>query len=299
MKENSIPAKIIQLIQFSNMPIGSHLSAQYLANELQVSRSPINDALSLLEDKGVVKRELNRGYFLVKKSNEPFEEWITKLGLNQKDIVSSAYFQLAEDRLRGLLPDEFSESQIRKRYHLTTAQQRSLLSRISEEGWAHKKPGYGWIFSPMLTTPEALIQSYRFRMALEPSALLEPGYSLDKQIISRLKKTEGFFLEGGIETCSADQIYLRGVHFHISLMEGTGNPFFIDAINRLHRVRRLLSYRSVQDRKRYEQQCLQHISILDLLEKSKYKEASVVLRKHFMSTIDNLIKIKKLLRQPS
>src|SRR5256885_8984978 len=49
-------------------------------------------------------------------------------------------------------------------------------SRISQEGWIERKPGYGWTFAAMLTTPDSLLQSYRLRMALEPAALLEPGY---------------------------------------------------------------------------------------------------------------------------
>ena len=70
-----------------------------------------------------------------------------------------------------------------------------------------------------------------------------------------------------------DQLHDRGVRFHESLVEASGNPFFIDTIRRVNRVRRLLSYRSMQDRKRYKEHCKQHLNLLALLEKERNEEA--------------------------
>ena len=144
-----------------------------------------------------------------------------------------------------------SEQAIRTRYGLTTTQLNTVLKRIAQEGWGERKPGYGWEFSTMLTTPDSLLQSYRMRVALEPAALLEPGYRLEPRTIERLRAAELHLLNGGIETDTADQLHDRGVRFHESLVEASGNPFFIDAIRRVNRVRRLLSYRSMRDRERY------------------------------------------------
>lgn len=147
----------------------------------------------------------------------------------------------------------------------------------------------------MLTTPDSLLQSYRLRLALEPAALLEPGYCLDPAVLARCRAAEIHLLEGGIETDTADQIHDRGVRFHESLVAASGNPFFIETIKRVNRVRRLLSYRSMKDRNRYEEHCRQHLHILDLLEKQRPKEASVALRNHLSSTLLNLERISKLL----
>ena len=194
------------------------------------------------------------------------------------------------------LPDEFSEVQLKTRYALTAAQLQAVLNRIAQEGWAQKKPGYGWEFSSMLTTPDSLLQSYRLRLALEPAALLEPGYRLDPQILARCRAAEMHLLEGGIETDTADQLHERGVRFHESLVEASGNPFFIDTIRRVNRVRRLLSYRSMQDRKRYKEHCQQHLQVLALLEKDRNEEASEALRSHLSSTLKNLKEISGLLK---
>lgn len=56
--------KILALIQQDRLSPGAHLSAQKLADRLRLSRSPVNDALVLLERHGIVARQPNRGYFL-------------------------------------------------------------------------------------------------------------------------------------------------------------------------------------------------------------------------------------------
>ena len=70
--------------------------------------------------------------------------------------------------------------------------------------------------------------------------------------------------QGGIETDTADQLHDRGVRCHESLVEGSGNFLFIDTMRLVSRVRRLLSYRSMRDRSRYQGHCEQHLLLLDL-----------------------------------
>jgi len=292
----TVPARILNLIRDEGITTGSHLPAQMLADRLRISRSPVNHALEVLHAKGLLHREPNRGYFLAAEIEGPAAQLAESLGLDDGGSVAAVYFRVADDRLKGLLPDAFSETLLKQRYGLTSAQLQSLLNRMSQEGWVQKKPGYGWEFSPMLTTPESLIQSYRMRLALEPAALLEPGYHIAPEVLARCRAAEIHLLKGGIKTDTADQIHERGVRFHEALVEGSGNPFFIDSIRRVNRVRRLLSYRSTQDRKRYKQHCEQHLAILDLLEQGRNEEAAQALREHLLATVRNMQKIRTILK---
>jgi len=295
MIDRSIATQILELIRNEGMMAGAHLPAQMLADRLRVSRSPVNEALALLHEKGIVTREKNRGFFVAKPVVESLSDVVDELGLAETDIVTSVYFRIAEDRLKGALPDEFSEQMIRNRYGLTSAQLTAVLTRISQEGWAERKPGYGWQFSPMLTTPDSLLKSYRLRLALEPAALLEPGYRLDRKVLERCRDVEKHLLAGGIETDTADQLHERGVRFHESLVEASGNSFFIDTIRRVNRVRRLLSYRSMQHRERYAEHARQHLEVLDLLEREKNEEASEAMRQHLLHTLDALTRISEII----
>jgi DNA-binding GntR family transcriptional regulator len=292
--QNSIAAQIVALIRAEGMAAGLHLPAQMLADRLRVSRSPVNEALRTLHEKGVLTRERNRGYFVA----DP-ESWeagdAEALGLETPDEAAGVYFRIADDLLRGELQNAVTESQLRARYALTSAQLNAVLDRITNEGWVERRPGYGWEFSSMMRTPDALLQSYRLRLALEPAALMEPGYHLAPAVLQRCREAELHLLRGGIETDTADQLHDRGVRFHESLVEASGNAFFIDAIRRVNRVRRLLSYRSMKDRARYRQHCEQHLRILELLERERNEEASAALREHLASTLNNIGKIKGIL----
>jgi DNA-binding GntR family transcriptional regulator len=294
--DKNIPTQVLNLIRQEGLEIGAHLPAQWLADQLKLSRTPINDALAFLHNKGILQRKKNRGYFIAKAVDAADPAVRKKLGLTQTDTTSQAYFAMADDLLKGELPETVSEVSLRNRYELTAAQLQAVLHRIAQEGWAQKKPGYGWEFSAMLTTPDSLLQSYRLRMALEPAALLEPGYRLDPKVIEQCRAAEQHLLDGGIETDTPDQLHERGVRFHESLIEASGNPFFIDTIRRVNRVRRLISYRSMQDRKRYKEHCHQHLNLLDLLEASRNQEAADIMREHLSRTLKNHQKIRKILK---
>jgi len=296
--QKSIAAQIIGFIQAEGIQVGEHLPAQMLADRLRVSRTPVSVALEQLHEKGILTRERNRGYFL-SKPLDGAPDVVNALDLDEEDIVTSSYFRIADDLLRGELAQSFTESSLRNRYGLTQTQFNAVLARISNEGWAERKPGYGWNFSSMMTTPDSLLQSYRLRLALEPAALLEPGYRLDGAVLATCRAAEQHLLAGGIDTDSADQLHNRGVRFHESLVEASGNPFFIDTVRRVNRVRRLLSYRSMKDRKRYKQHCEQHLHILDLLARERNEAASLALAEHLQSTLDNLRSIEDMLGSKS
>ena len=55
--EKPIAIQIVDFIRSEKLEAGSHLPAQRLADLLHVSRSPINEALKLLHEKGILRRE--------------------------------------------------------------------------------------------------------------------------------------------------------------------------------------------------------------------------------------------------
>jgi DNA-binding GntR family transcriptional regulator len=287
----SLAARILDYIQAENLEAGAHLAAQDLAMRFSVSRTPVNQALGLLREKGVVLHEQNRGYFV----GEVRDVAPSELGLVDTDTTSKAYFRLAEDHLRGHLPEQASESFLRERYELTRSQLTALLGRAAQEGWVERRRGYGWAFSPMLNTPESLEQTYRLRLALEPAALIEPSYRLERDAAARLRAAEERLLAGAIETDTADALHERGVRFHETIVGASGNPFFLETVRRINRVRRLLSYRSMLDRSRYRQHCREHLAILDLLEREQNEGAASALRRHLEGTMTNLRKIRAIL----
>lgn len=294
--DSSISKQIVELVKNQSWDTGTHLPAQMLADRLRVSRQPINTALAMLHEKGFLTRERNKGYFVAEGFSDGVSDIMQALGLEETNVITAVYFRIADDLLKGELPQEFSELLIKNRYSLTASQLNAVLSRIAKEGWAERKPGYGWTFSSMLLTPDSLLQSYRLRLALEPASLLEPGFKLDPEVCEQLRATELHLLAGGIETATADELHNRGVRFHESLIEASGNAFFIDTIKRVNRVRRLLSYRSMRQRDRYPEHCRQHLHVLDLLMRERNEEASEFMKGHLQYTLSSIAKIGDILK---
>ena len=125
----------------------------------------------------------------------------SELGLPTEDELSRVYFQIADDRLHGRLPAQVSESLLRERYDLTRAQLTAVLDpHLPRRAGPSAAPAMAGSSREMLVTPEALLQTYRVRMALEPAALLEPGYRLEPAAIERLRAAELRLLDGALET---------------------------------------------------------------------------------------------------
>lgn len=287
--------QILRHIRETRLSPGAHLTAQGLSERFKISRFPVGRALQVLAEKGLLRHEPNRGYFVGEVSAETLAADV----LSSESALDDVYYRIADDLLRGEIPRDVSERYLRDRYNLTHTQTTSVLGRIAQEGWAERRRGYGWSFSPMLTTPESLEQTYRVRMALEPAALMEPSYRLDPADLARCRSVEERLLAGAVETDSAELLHERGVRFHETIVGASGNPFFLDTIQRINRVRRLLSYRGMTDRRRYRRQCEEHLEILRLLDAERNEDAAEALRAHLAQTIDGLREIGARLRTPA
>lgn len=268
--------QITELILKQELQSGAHLTEQWIADALRVSRSPVRGAMQFLESLGVLAKEPNRGYFL-KKSPAALKKTTLSSEANPEE---ARYHQIAEDRLKGALDSEFTESELMRRYKLTATQTRRLLTRMAQEHLVHKKPGHGWEFEPVLDSVDAHNQSYRFRMIIEPAAVLEPGFRINQPAFDRCRKLQQQLLDGGILKLSRVELFTIGSEFHEMIVECSGNRYLLEALRRQNQLRRIIEYRASLDRSRLVSQCREHLQLLDLLESGKRKAASAFLREH-------------------
>src|SRR5262249_37634978 len=150
-------------------------------------------------------------------------------------------------------------------------------------------PGRGWAFRPLLRDVESHRESYRFRMALEPAAILEPGYEVDLVELEKCRHEQQELLAGGIERCTPAELFRAGVHFHETVIAGAHNQFFLEALRTINQMRRVVEYGTRLDRSRLHRQCEEHLALIDLLKKGERMEASQFLRQHL-----NMARITKL-----
>lgn len=268
--------KIIEYIRRDEMPVGAHLTEQAIVNACHVSRSPVRKAMALLAERGVLESEKNRGYYV--RRNGPSLDKFTAAGSDPGG--DDMYLRLTDDRLRGRIGLHVSEAEIRRRYGLSQAEARKILHRLTQEDLIIRKPGRGWMFQPILATKDAHDQSYRFRMIIEPAAILEPTYKVDPEAFARIRRQQEAMLRGDIFRLSRARIFQVGSEFHETIVSCSGNRFLLDAIRRQNQLRRLIEYRGNFDRSRLSRQCEEHLRLLDLLESGKLKAAAEFLRSH-------------------
>lgn len=275
----TVAQRLLEQLVRSAAPRGERLKEQALADALGVSRSPIRKALQYLETLGAVRSEPNRGFQLAMESAA-----LRALTIDDGDSDEAVYMRIVEDRLANAIGEEVSEAELMDRHGWSRLQVQRALNRLAREGLAERKPGRGWLFRPVLQTVEAHRASYRFRMIIEPAALLEPSFKVDKAAFDRVRRTQHLLLDGGIERWTAAERFIAGAEFHEALVACANNPFILDALRSVNQQRRILEYHShthaTQDHTRLTRQCQEHLALLDLLEAGERMEAAHQLRQH-------------------
>lgn len=279
-------------IQLGEISTGSHLSAQKVADDFHVSRSPAREALTALAEQGVLEQFPNRGFFVIG-IPEGTAETLDEITATEEP---PEYYQLSEDWLNDAIPSEVTEKYLRERYDLTKFQVIDILNRAAKVGWAEPKPGYGWRFLDVAKTPETLQQIYKVRSLIEPAALLESDFHYDLDVLRRLKKEQKDLLAGGIDTLPADVLLKSGIRFHEDLIKLSGNPLYHMILKQLNNMRRLLEYRSMIDRKRLYTQCAEHLKMVELVEEGNNLEAAHLMKRHLSGSFARKSPILELRR---
>jgi DNA-binding GntR family transcriptional regulator len=275
-----LAGQVLDLLIRGDHEVGHRLTEQFLADTLGVSRSPVRKALQYLEALGALGSNPNRGFHIAMPASA-----LRNISLPADEESDEAvYMKLVEERLTGTVAEEVSEAELMERYGLTRLQVQRVLNRMARENLIDRNPGRGWTFRPLLDTVSSHRESYRFRMIIEPAAILEPTFRVDKTVFDRVRRQQLQLLDGGIERWSAAERFRAGADFHEAVIGCSNNRFLIDALRTVNQLRRVIEYHSQtgsqQDRARLRRQCEEHLMLLDLLEAGERMEASHAMRQH-------------------
>lgn len=273
---STLAHEIARLVHAERLAPGAPLTERRLAERFLVSRSPIRTALRELQRAGVLAAAERGGF----KVADPLAAKALAASTPVLDGGEEVYLAIARDRLAGAIPDRTSENELLRRYGITRPRLQALLRRMSEEGWAERLPGHGWRFLPVLTSMETYRQSYSFRQAIEPAALLEPGFTLDRPVLERHLEQQRRFVAGEILEISAVRLFETNSEMHEAIAECSRNAFFIESLRRVDRLRRLIEYQQRVDREQARQRCAEHVHILELVLDGRNAEAAEAMRKH-------------------
>lgn len=280
-----IARQILDLISEARFDPGHHLREQHLADALGVSRTPVRAGLKELTRMGAVEARPNQGFFLLKRSNE-----LDQLEIEQsKSNDQKLYEQLVHDRIAGILPESFTQTEISQRYDVDRGVLTRTLVKLSEDGLIARNAGHGWRFLQTLNSDIALRNSYGFRLMIEPMALLTPNLHVDRQMLKRLRARHlRLITHPDITQVLAKEIFETDAAFHELLAEASGNLFVLQAIQQQNRLRRLLEFGSYHNKRRVKEWCEEHVAIIDALRENKQEQAAELMRKHLQYAFDQV-----------
>lgn len=270
-----LPRRILSIAQARGLKPGSRLTELGLAGDLNVSRTPIRHALQVLEDEGWVVPGPSRGYVLKRAVRSlPAERD------RENDAEALLYVAIASDRLTGTLADSVSESDMLRRYDVPRSLLLRVLGRLAEGGVMERRPGYGWQFRPTIDDAASHQESYRFRLVIEPAALREPAFKLDRNWLAEMRQQHLRALTRPWRATSSVAFYEMNAAFHEGLVQASGNRFFLLAMQQQNRLRRFSNVAWTYGHARVAENCREHLAILDRLEVGDNEMAARLMRRH-------------------
>jgi len=280
MAKTELVRKILTILRDEQAERGFHVREQWLADALGVSRSPVRTALKQLEQLQVVRSEQHQGYFL---EAVPGTAAFDDIELPEAE-TDRIYRLIASERFANLLGNQVSAGDLVRRYGVSRAVIVKVLARMQEDGLVEKTPGHGWVFGPALNDEASYQDSYRYRLLIEPAALLEESFDLPTRRIAKLRALHRKALEAGLEDETVASLFDIDAEFHETLADACGNRFLTQAIRQQTRLRRLSEYEKYISRERHRSSFVEHLAILDAIEAGDRTLAAERMRDHILAS---------------
>lgn len=281
-----LAAQIVELIANEGQAAHTPLREEGLASRLGVSRTPIRGALKLLQRSGHVYYKENAGVFVAPGARDRGQ---FKVPADARP-AEALYRRILADRGRRALGDTVSEAELIARYKVPRSLLARVLIRIHGEGFIERRRGHGWEFQPLLDTPQAIAESFRFRAIVESQGLLEPGFQVDATELKRARERHRRFIAARSSSRTAAEFFDMNSRFHEMLAQSSGNRFLLQAIEQMDRLRKFQEFASfTADSRALVASCREHLAILDAIEGGQLEWASALMRRHLQEGAERVL----------
>jgi len=212
-------------------PGGTLLSENALAQQLEISRTPIRQAFGQLEAEGLVHRFDGRGCLVgpLDGSLKPLRRDIRGFDLILPDAENGAragweriYAEIEMAVASCLIFGEFRivEAEIADHFSVSRTVVRDVLGRLHERGLIRKNQSSHWVAGPL--TAHEIRQRYELRRLIEPRALASAAPHLDRALLVELR--DRLFAAGkALPRMSPDTIDAMEHDLHVRCVLATPN----------------------------------------------------------------------------
>lgn len=272
-----LAAQITDLIRGDSLGANTPLREENLAERFGVSRSPVRAALKLLQHAGHVYHTENAGVFVAPGARrrprfQSPSSTVTLEGLHGRVI---------SDRARKELGQTVSESELLSRYRVSKSLLGKVLLRLTAEGLIERRKGHGWQFLPTLDTPEAVCESYRFRMIVECAGLREPSFTPDDAELAKIREMHLRFRNSKPGARTASAFFEMNLRFHEMLAEFSGNRFVQQAMEQMNRLRKFEEFAAFLHSSADLQSSVdEHLQVMEAIAQGETEWAATLMHRH-------------------
>ncbi len=278
-RSGTLPRRLAAHLATLDLPKGTHLVEQTLADSMAVSRTPIRRALAEFAKAGIVYSRPRRGYFMAMELRSLFTSELDFEIVGRDDLFD----RIALDRLSGRLGDEFSEADMLARYEVSSRLAQRTLETLRDENVV-KSAGRGtWRFNPFLLTKEASDASYAFRLILEPPIPLLATFQPRPQLLRRCRDEHLRLLALPASERTGRLAFRVDAMFHEAVAACANNVFVSTAVAQQSRQRQLMEYRNTAHGGRVVAWVQEHLDVLDAINRGAFAEASKLLEAHLQN----------------
>lgn len=267
--------RILEAVRQDAVLPGHRLPEASLARRLQVSRTPIRAALRHLAERGLIVALPSGGYALARPVDE-ISDGEYSAGSSELDAYC---VRVAKDRVAGALSSQASEADMMRRYDIGRPLLLRVLNKLAQVGLVERRPGYGWLFSP-LNDDAAIIEGYAFRRIIEPAGVLEASFAPDPAWLADMRRRHEATLARPWNDNDSVALFEMNCEFHEGLMAASGNRFLVLALQQQSRLRRYSNYSWRYGPERVAISCREHIEIIARLQEGEREIAAALLRRH-------------------
>lgn len=284
----------LDYIEANELNVDTHITESMLHSKFNVSRTPIRAVLAYLSQVNVLRYQQNKGYY-VDCDQRKIVSVKSSLPAKPEDEL---YVKIIHDCGTSVLNDVVTETELIKRYAIKRSTLLKVLQRLNKNGVVRREQGHGWRIMAQPYSKKISHDSYNYRLAIEPAAMLIDTYKVDHKQLEKIKQEQLALLNKSDTVLSQDdskraetmiEIFDMNSRFHEMLVSFSHNQFFIEAIKNQNRLRRVTEYQYMHehDNNRIKDSCLEHLQIIDALEKGDVKWAATLLKRH-LDIVDSL-----------
>lgn len=261
----ALAQQVLSIALERGLKSGEHLAEKTFAEACGVSRTPIRSAFKILEENDILRWRQEEGYFLNIGSASQAAKALQRMEVAEDSLAH----RILSDRAERRIGDVQSVSALVRRYAVSRNSVLNALKVLSKDGIVTQLPGRAWAFQPMVDSPNAIDESFDFRLMAEPQAVLAPGFNIDSNRAGLLRNQMENLLGSNEDRITAAVFQRIDFEFHSLIAEGSGNRFLRGTLLAHHRLRNATQKGGVIPRFRLRQAMIEHLEILDSLERNQ------------------------------